>query len=61
MAADSARREERVVKAAREWRRVYWAWLQRPMEGRDLKKNGENRALSNLLDALQALDEAEKP
>ncbi len=58
---NAATERERVIEAAQEWRRVYWAWLQRPLDPRNLEKNGENLALSGLLDALEALDEAEKP
>lgn len=51
------RRAERgVVDAALAWKRVYWAWLDaEPATPRDLCANGENMALSYLLDALQEL------
>ena len=49
--------ERRTINAAKKWRTVYYAWRsseERP--SRDLSTNGENLALSKLLDALQALD-----
>lgn len=60
-------RQRRVVEAARAWRRAYQAWLHDETKYdesggsvRDMRKNGENLALSHLLNALQALDEVER-
>jgi len=57
-------RENAVIAAAREWRRVYLAWVNDPLslrQPRDLAENGENRALSDLLDALDELDGKDAP
>lgn len=55
--SDQTNAEKRVIKAAAKWRSVYYAWINvAPAGERDLSKNGENLALSKLLDALQALD-----
>lgn len=49
--------ERRVINAATKWRKAYLGWVRDDDHGpRDLAKNGENAALSKLLDALQALD-----
>jgi len=47
--------EVRVINAARKWRHAYMTWLSTD-QVRDLRLNGENLALSELLDALAALD-----
>lgn len=60
--ADAAIEREQVIEAARAWRRSYLHWVRDPHtihEQRDLTENGENLALSELLDALETLDAAE--
>jgi hypothetical protein len=62
MSAEHPAAQDRVIEVAREWRRVYLKWVVTSGEHgvpRDLSENGENLALSELLDALEALDEAE--
>jgi hypothetical protein len=44
-----------VVKAAQEWESAYHAWLGSDKSVRDMRKNGDNLALSHLLTALEGL------